>query len=107
MNGKVDSQVNKEEKRRVDSQVNEARRDSPVNEEEKRKTYSQVKRMTEKQRSYIWRLAKKAMARHQVTMAELRERCREEVGVDIGEEMSRDDASKVISWLKELAGEEG
>ena len=66
----------------------------------------QARRMTPRQRSYIWRLAKKAMAKHQLTMAELKERAREELGVDIDEDMSREDASKVIEWLKELAGEE-
>lgn len=106
MNSRTDSQVNRDEKGKADSQVNDLMPDSQVNRDEKRRSDSQVKRMTVRQRNYIWRLAKKAMAKHRLTMAELRERAREELGVDMGRDMSREDAGRVIDWLKELAGEE-
>ncbi|MHC1563778.1 MAG: hypothetical protein ACXQTF_00425 [Candidatus Hecatellaceae archaeon] len=59
--------------------------------------------MTEKQRQYMWRLAKKVMAKEGLTIAELKERIKEELGIKVTRKMSRDDASKVIAWLEAKA----
>jgi len=58
--------------------------------------------MTEKQRRYIERLVKDVAARRGLTIAELQDLCREELGVDPRGTLSREEASRVIEWLERM-----
>jgi len=63
-------------------------------------------RMTPRQRSYIKKLVEELCEKTGSSPEELREQVKKELGVEVSDEMSKDDASKVIEWLEERLGGE-